>query len=146
MSRADEIRAQRAARGNLGGSRMRLAVREEQLDRENWSYRWANDDGNRVSNLQSDGWEIVADRAGVVKDDGAGMGAEVAQLAGTKKTGEAMRSVLMRIPREIKMDDDRAKARAIDAQEASLKSGAVPGAGEGVYAKPEMNFSRSDRP
>jgi len=146
MSRADEIRAQRAARGDLSGSRMRLAVREDQLDRENWSYRWANDDGNRVSNLQADGWEIVADRAGAVKDDGAGMGAEVAQLAGTRKNGEAMRSVLMRIPREIKMDDDRAKARAIDAQEASLKSGAVPGAGEGVYAKPEMQFSRSDRP
>lgn len=146
MSRADEIRAMRQGRGDFGGSRMRLAVREDQIDRENWSYRWANDEGNRIFNLQSDGWEVVADRAGVVKEDGTGMGADVAQLAGTKKTGEAMRSVLMRIPKEIQIDDNRVKARAIDAREASLKSGAVPGAGEGISAEKGMSFSYSDRP
>lgn len=142
MSRADEIRAQRRERGNISGRRVRLSVREDKLDRNLWEYRFVNDEGNRVHTFQEDGWELVPDRDGEIKKDGTGMGAEVAQLVGTQKTGAALRAVLMRIPKEIYQDDQLAKQRAIDETEVSLKSGAVPGADSVITAREGLSISR----
>lgn len=136
MSRAEQIRAERAQRGSdvLNDTVMRLSVREHALDRGAWSYRFVNDDGDRIYQMQSRGYEITSDRAGMTKADNAAMGSEVSAYAGIGDDGKPMKSVLMRIPKEIYDDDQRAKARAIDATEASLKSGAVPSAGgENTY-------------
>ncbi len=133
MSRADEIRAMRKERGteDLNGTRMRLSVRENALDRDAWEYRFVSDEGDRVFHMQERGWEITSDRASAVKKDNAGMGAEVSAYAGTQTDGKALKQILMRIPKEIYTHDQRAKERAIDGVEAGLKSGAVSGASQG---------------
>lgn len=149
MSRTDQIKAERRRRNSdaLGGHRQRLFVNEAQLDRENYQYRWANDVDNRIYQLTvQDDYERVEDRDGSVRPDNSGMGAEVATPVGTTKEGAPMRAVLLRKPKTFHDDDERAKHRAIDETEASLKAGAVPGAGnEGTYAKDEMSFRRGAR-
>lgn len=138
MTRAEQIRAERAARGSdvLNETTMRLSVRENALDRNAWAYRFVNDDGDRVYRMGLRGYEIAADRSGTVKANNAGMGSEVAVHAGSGSDEKPMRTVLMRIPKEIYDEDQRAKIRATDESEASLRGGAVPAAsGEQMYGK-----------
>jgi hypothetical protein len=128
MSRAETIPAERRRRNTdaLSGRRQRLAVDEAALDREKYQYRWANDVDNRIHALTvQDDWEIVPDRAGEVRPDSSGMGAEVATPAGGGTT-----AVLLRKPKQYYTDDKAAEQRRIDELEASLKQGAVPGAGD----------------
>lgn len=118
----------------LGGRRKRLAVSGE-LDTVNFTYRWVNDEPGRVHDLTTrDDWQVVADRDGKLKNDGAGTGAEIAVQAGRGANGQAVKSILLRKRRDWQEEDDRAKQRHIDEQEASIRAGATPGAGtEGTY-------------
>ncbi len=119
-ARAAAIRAERTGRGvNLTGDRMRLQVREDLLDRTNWVYRWGNDIGNRIYHLMSRGYDAVSDRSQGIKADGVGMGAEVAQLVDTTDHGAPVKARLMRIPRPIYEEDQRAKQNDIDQKEAA---------------------------
>lgn len=140
--RGEQIRTERRRRNSdaLSGRRMRLSVDESKLDREKYEYRFANDDGTRLHQLTVlDDWEIVPDRDGEVKPDGTDMGAKVSTLVGVATNGSPLRGVLLRKLKTYYNDDKAAKAQAIDDKEASLKSGAVPGAGQG-----EMYVPRSD--
>ncbi len=121
MSRADEIHEMRKERGGdvLDGTRMRLSVAANLKDPD-WEYRWVNQEGDRVMRLQEIGYEVVSDRNGKLKPGGAGMGSEVSAYAGTQKDGSAMKQVLMRIPKEIYHEDQRAKQRRINETEASI--------------------------
>lgn len=118
----------------LAGKRKRLAVSGE-LDHEKYAYRWVNDDGVRVHDLTvNDDWEVVNDRQGELKKDGAGMGAEVSVHVGRNADGRPIKSILVRKLKSYYEDDEKAKQRHIDEQEASIKAGATPGAGtEGTY-------------
>ncbi len=143
-ARVAAIRAQRQERDSAGlsNARMRLQVREEDLDRENWQYRFVNDVGNRVYHLKGQGYEVVSDRAQGIKADGVSMGAEVAQLVDTTAHGAPIRAILMRQPKPIFEEDQRAKHADIDKQEASrinLSSGEVK-------AKDETRLSRNSSP
>lgn len=132
MSRGETVQAERRRRNTLGlsGVRQRLVVDEAGLDREKYAYRWINDEGNRLHALTvQDDWEVVPDRDGAIKADGIGMGTEVAADAGTGPKGP-MRAVLVRKLKQYHTDDQSAQQRRIDELEASLKSGAVPGAGD----------------
>lgn len=130
MSRADVIQQERRRRNTdaLGGRRQRLAVRGD-LDKENFAYRWVNDDGNRLHDLTvNDDWEVVEDRSGKMKPEGTGVGSEVATPVGTGEHGRPVRAVLLRKPKNWYDDDERAKQRRIDETELGLKAGAAPGA------------------
>ena len=130
MSRADTIKQERRRRNTdaLGGKRRRLAV-TGQLDHENFAYRWVNDEDTRLHDLTvNDDWEVVSDRSGTLKSDGAGTGAEISVPVGMG-TKAPMKAVLLRKRKDWYDDDKRAEQRRIDETEASLKSGAVPGAG-----------------
>lgn len=139
MSRAQTITAERRRRNTawLSGRRQRLAVDESKLDRENFTYRWVNDDptSQRVYDLTTnDDWERVVDRDGALKTNSTGMGAEVAAPAGVGDTGSPVRAVLLRKPKDWHDEDQAAKQRHIDGLEAGMKAGHTPGAsGEGFY-------------
>ena len=130
MSRAEELTAARRRRNGdaLTGNRNRMAVDTSALDRENFEYRFINDVGTRVHDLTvNDDWDIVSDRDGKVKSDTAGGGAQVAVNAGAGADGKPVRAILVRKPKTFYKDDDAAKQRQIDAQEAALKGGSTPG-------------------
>ena len=132
--RDEQIKAERRRRNTAGlsGRRQRLSVDESKLDRSKYHYHFANDDGVRIHQLTvQDDYEVVPDRDGEVKPGENAMGANVSTLVGTGTNGAPMRAVLLRKLKTYHDDDQAAKAKAIDEKEASLKSGAVPGAGQG---------------
>jgi hypothetical protein len=134
--RQDAIKAERRRRNTdaLGGRRRKLAVTGK-LDTENFEYRWANDEGTRLHELTvEDDWEVVKDRSGTLKIDGAGTGAEVAVPVGVGETGKGLRSILLRKPRKFYEDDKRAEQRRIDETEAGMKQGVTPGSGQDAQA------------
>ena len=131
-ARQDTIITERRRRDTdvLGGKRRKLAVTST-LDTENFTYRWANDDGTRLHDLTVlDDWTVVQDRSGTTKIDGAGTGAEVAVPVGVGETGKGLRAVLLRKPRKFHEDDKRAEQRRIDETEAGMKQGVAPGSGQ----------------
>lgn len=126
-----EISGQRRRRNSdqLRGVARRLAVDESKLDRENYAYRFATNDEDRLHRLTvQDDWEIVADRGGEIKDDAASEGSEVSVRAGAGATGAPQKLVLLRKPKVYADEDEAAKQRRIDEKEAGLKRGVVPGA------------------
>jgi hypothetical protein len=124
-----EIQRQQRRRRNtdaLQGTRRRLAVDESKLDRENFEYRFVNDTEMRIHQLTVlDDWDIVQDRSGETKKDGASTGSEVAVQAGGASGPQ--RQILLRKSKEYFKDDHAAQQRRIDEQEAALMRGAVPG-------------------
>lgn len=145
MNRNDEIKTERRRRtsGATTGRAMRLAVDETKLDREKYEYRFVNNDPARLHALTvSDDWEIVPDRNATITGN-ADMGAKASVHAGTTEQGHAQRAVLCRKLKTYYNDDQAQKQRAIDEREASLKSGAVPGAGKGeVYSPSASSIGR----
>ena len=132
--RGETIKADRRRRNSdaLAGQGRRLFVDPAFLDLAKYRYRFANDRGTRVHDLTvNDNWDVVSDTR--MRSDDLGSG--VALLAGTQNNGAAMNAVLLRKTREYAEDDDRAKARHIDAKEASIKSNPDPEGGNasGLY-------------
>lgn len=128
MSRTDQIKQERRRRRNLDGNRNRMAVNESLMEREKYEYRFINDIGSRVHDLTvNDDWEVVTDRNGDLKTDGAQQGAQVSLNAGTAQDGKPMQAILVRKLKSYYNDDFAARQRQIDDQEAALKQGAVPG-------------------
>lgn len=138
MSRSQQITAERRRRSSdtLTGRRRKLSVNEAALDRENFVYRWVNDEagGTRVYDLTTnDDWEVVSDREGKIRPNGTG--SEIATHAGTGDTGSPVRAVLLRKPKDWHEADQAEKQRHIDNLEAGMRAGQSPGVGstEGFY-------------
>lgn len=130
MSRAEEIKTERRRRNTdaLGGKRRRLGLTAE-LDRKNFEYRWANDDGTRIHDLTvNDDWEIVQERK-TLKADGTGVGTETAVPVGMGEHGRPVRAVLLRKRKDWYDDDMKQAQRRIDEQEAAIKAGNRPDGG-----------------
>lgn len=113
----------------LAGRRKRLSLDESKLDKENFVYRWANDERGRIHALTvEDDWEVVTDRSGSVKPDAAGDGSQVTHRAGVGEQGAALNAVLLRKPKAYHDEDKAAQQRRIDETETVLSSGKTPGA------------------
>ncbi|MEM7283309.1 MAG: hypothetical protein AAF438_16960 [Pseudomonadota bacterium] len=123
MGRSEEIKTERRRRrsDSITGRTKRLSVDESQLDRENYEYRFINDQKNRVHSMTVlDDWDVVDS-----KD---------ARLVGEGERGETIRALLVRKPKQYHKDDQAAKQRQIDEQEKAIKEGNTPsGSGEGQY-------------
>lgn len=130
-ARGEQVKAQRRRRNtdSLSGRRRRMAVDETKLDRENYVYRFANDDdrGRLHALTVEDDWEVVHDRASETKADSAGMGTEVSVSAGVGERGAPLKAVLLRKPKRYHDEDYAARQRRIDETEAGLKRGSTPG-------------------
>lgn len=113
----------------LSGRRKRLSLDESKLDKQNFVYRWANDERGRIHALTvEDDWEVVSDRDGALKPDAAGDGSQVTHRAGVGEQGAALNAVLLRKPRAYHDDDYAARQRRIDENEKLLTKGKAPGA------------------
>lgn len=140
MARKEEQRRERRQRDsdNLAGIRRRLLVDESKLDRENFVYRFVNDTGDRVRNLEARDWDIVTDR-----DDDQEIGAGVGRRAGAGDNGP-MTAVLMRKYKDWYDDDYAKRQNQIDATEDGLRRGSVPGGqtDEAHVTKRSISISR----
>lgn len=132
MSRTEQIKGERRRRNTdaLAGKRRKLSVSEQNLDRTNFVYRFANDEGNRIHDLTvNDDWEVVPQRNGDEQTDG--LGADISRYAGRDDRGQAVRAVLLRKKKDWHDDDKKAAQRRIDETEAAIRQGATPGVDSG---------------
>ena len=92
----------------------------------NYEYRVVNDTEDRIAQFLEGGYELV-DKASVdVGDKRVSQGTSV----GSKKVfsvGQGIKGHLMRIPRELYEEDQRAKQNFVNLQEASIKEKALDG-------------------
>lgn len=128
MSRTEQVKAERRRRNSdaLQGKRRKLTVSETTLDRENFVYRFANDEGNRIHDLTvNDDWEVVPQRNGNESTDG--LGANIARYAGKDDRGKDVQAVLLRKKKDWHAEDVKAAQRRIDETESAIRQGATPG-------------------
>lgn len=85
----------------------------------NYHYRWVNDIPGRIPKFQEGGWEIVnheAEVGGKTVDRGSRLGSAV-----TKRVGNQVEAVLMRIPLEWYIEDQKAKQEQVNDLEATMR-------------------------
>ena len=110
--------------GSVGQLRQRLAVSENALDRENFTYRWVNDDPGRVQYLtENDVWEIVPDPDREVKADAESGGSALSVVTGKDDYGRPLRSYLMRKPKVYYEEDQKLKRQKIDERVNKIERG-----------------------
>lgn len=128
MPRKEQVREER--RRKRGGLDMlagqKLTVSEEFLDRENYQYRWINDDGARLrSKTVDDDWDLVHDPDKQAKEDVDGLGSVVTKVVGRTKDGKPLNAYLARKRKDWFEADKREKERPLDAVDEALKRGQV---------------------
>jgi hypothetical protein len=130
-TRADAVKTERRRRrGNTAHSGMKLGVNEEFLDRDNFEYRWINDNGGRIEQMTAgDDWDLVPDPAKEGKSDADGLGSIISKVVGKSENGSGMRAYLARKPKEFYIEDQAEKRRSLDATMDAIKRG-VPQTGD----------------
>lgn len=83
---------QRRRRASTGGHSLKLAAPQ----REGFTRRWVNDDGNRIADAHDLAYDYV-NEAGITSTD---TGTRISRLVGTKANGEPLRAYLMETPNE----------------------------------------------
>ncbi len=123
-ARADTVRKQRRhERGATVYTGMKLGVDMSKLD-PNHVYRFVNDKPGRIDAFTKGGeWDIVTDTTKELKSDATDEGTKVSIVAGTHEGGAPMRTVLLRKPKWIHDEDQKAKMADLDKTMAAIKSG-----------------------
>jgi len=119
ISKAPEGRVKRVP----VGTRNILTVKGQD---PNYVYRVVNDIDDRITQFREAGYEIVEDDAVDVGDKRASQGTSI----GSKKVlsvGQGTKAFVMRIKKEFYEEDQEAKQRRVNAQEASIKTKALDG-------------------
>lgn len=88
------------------------------LDHENYVYRVANDEGNRIEELKSYGFEVDQSQNINFGSNNAIKTGSAHSVVVDKRTGK--KGVLMRQPREFHEEDKKAKAKLIDKTEEAM--------------------------
>lgn len=88
-----EAVSERRRRASVGGHAMKLAAPQK----EGWTRRWFNDNGNRIAEAEELGYSNVSDTG--IKSSGPG--SVVSRLVGTKANGEPLSAFLMETPNEL---------------------------------------------
>ncbi len=110
------------------------------LDTENFAYRWVNDVEDRLANFQAAWWEFVDQNGNPVGDE------DVNGSAGTsskfsKGVGGGVIAYLMRIPKELWLEDQAAKERDLKEREADMRRN-VKSVGD--YGRVEISIKDRD--
>lgn len=123
--RAEQVRkSRRHERGATVHTGMKMAVDESKLDLKNYVYRHVNDTPGRIQAMTEGGeWDVVEDPNKQIKSDATGEGTSVSVVVGTAAGGAPVRSVLLREPRWIYDEDQKAKAKNLDKTMAAIKRG-----------------------
>ena len=123
-------RAQRVRRSDINGRRNVLTASNKE---PGFVYRFVNDTGDRVSQFQEMGYEVVTDKTIRIGDRRVAV-ASAEGSPRTAKVGGGVSAVLMKIKDEWYNEDQAAKQAEVDEIEKSIKQ--TPG--EGSYGKVEI--------
>jgi hypothetical protein len=110
----------------------------------NYVYRIVNDTGDRINQFKLAGYEVVEHKAKVGEAEVADRNTSLGSGARTP-VGAGTVGILMRIPRDIYDEDQRAKQREIDAKEKLLvrKAKKSTESDDGTYGGAELEVSTS---
>jgi hypothetical protein len=112
-SRADTVRTERRRTpGATVHSGIKLAVDEKHLDRNTYAYRWVNDRGTRVKNMEANDWDVAP-------IDGRSTEKRVVGF----DSGRPTNAVLMRKRKDWHAEDQKQKRKPLDEMEAAIKRG-----------------------
>lgn len=128
-------RAQRVRRTPINGARNVLTSSNKE---PGFHYRFVNDSGDRVSDMQERGYEVVTDKTIQIGDRRvATPTAEGSPRVAS--VGGGVKAVLMRIKDEWYQEDQEAKQANIDEMEKSIKQSGL----EGGYGKVDIGRKNS---
>lgn len=120
-TRADEVRQERRRKpGSTSMVGLKLTVDESKLDRENYSYRWVNDQGGRMAQLRDNDWDPAPEQA---VPNGDGPGTVGAKVAGTDESGKPFNAVLMRKRKDWFDADYKEKMAPLDEMDKAIRAG-----------------------
>lgn len=119
--RAVEPERRRKRDGGVIGRR--LGVADENLDFENFVYRFINDSPARLFNkTKQDDWDVVSNDGDVIEDT-ADAGNAVSRVVGAKPDGSPLLAYLCRKPKKF-YEEDAARSQAeLDKQLTELRRG-----------------------
>lgn len=101
----------------------RLGVTDENLDFDNFVYRFINDSPARLFNkTKQDDWDIVSNTGDVIEDT-ADAGNAVSRVVGTKPDGSPLVAYLCRKPKKFYEEDAARSQEQLDKQLAELRRG-----------------------
>ena len=128
-------RAQRVSRAPINGTRNVLTASNKE---PGFTYRFVNDEGDRVQTMQERGYEVVTDKT--IKIGDARVATPSAEgSARVASVGGGVKAVLMRIKDEWYQEDQALKQAEIDEVEKSLKRTNL----EGSYGQIEIGRKNS---
>lgn len=121
----------------------RIPMHEQKRDRltvvganPKYHYRIVNDVDDRVERLKIAGYDIAEEKVGVgdvgVENNNISLGS-----GARMHVGKGVKAVLMKIPKEIYQEDQRAKQREVDKKESSIKRKINSGE-DGTYGEVEI--------
>jgi hypothetical protein len=120
MARTQTVASARPRRTTLG-KRNRLAIQNQE---EGYTYRIVNDVDDRVDYLKGLGYELCSkEQVGAVGNKRVDNTSSIGSTAHFS-VGQGTKAVVMRIPREHAIEDQRAKQAEIDEVEGTMKSDA----------------------
>lgn len=130
MARKSREQLERTGRIPVSSNRAPLAVKD--FDQTNYVGRWVNDDGDRISMFLQGGYEFVDKDTNVALaestvDSSSGLDSRM-----KKPVGRGMFAYLMRLPRDLYEQDQKAKQKDLDSLVEAIKR---PGKGGPVAAE-----------
>jgi len=90
------------------------------LDNDNFVYRWVNDSEGRLATFVAGYWEFVDQTGQPIGDGGIEQSAGVGSKF-SKGVGQGVTAYLMRIPRDIWLEDQQLKENDVKQIEAEMK-------------------------
>lgn len=135
-TRAEEVRQERRRKpGSNALNGIKLGLNEDQIDREQFAYRFVRDDPSRISQLVAQDWDVLHQK---VKDDSNSLGTVNSALGGTDE-GKPYNLVVMYKRKDWFEEDQKAKMQPLDEMEQAIRrgtdhvSGKLDLRGPGVY-------------
>lgn len=118
-TRAEKIRNERRRQpGQVRLSGIKLGVDQSRLD-PRFTYRWANDAGNRIQHLEAKDWDPVSE---AVKDDSEGEGSVQAKIVGTAE-GKPVKAILMKKRKDWFEADKKEGQKPLDEMDEAIRRG-----------------------
>jgi hypothetical protein len=114
-------KAKRTERTILGGMKQKLNAPE----RKGFHRRWFNDNGTRIHDAQSAGYEFVTDDQGKTTSDSTST--RIMQVVGTKEDGSPLHAYLMEKPQKFYDQDQAIKQKEVDVVDDAIRKGGIAG-------------------
>lgn len=113
------VRREKIGEGAITG--LRLTVREEILDRNNFEYRWLNDRPGRIQSMHDRDWDIVSVNGDEIPQDQ--LGTAMSHHVGIGEGNRPVSGYLARKPKQWYQEAQREKQKQLDETDQAIQRG-----------------------